>query len=370
MKILVTGGHLTPALSFIDWVTEKQPKDRFVFVGREYSQDVLKQKSVERYELEKRKIKFVSFLAVRLGKYFFTNLLKEIPRFIKSIGQAGKIIKEEKIDVVVSFGGYLAVPFALAAFFKRIPVVTHEQTLAMGFANRLIGRFAKKVAVSFPETAEQFPKKSVVTGNPLRKGVFSKKQAKPSWFIESKKPILLVMGGNQGAKVLNELILNNLPGLIKDWTIVHQCGKPTLERNYSQAFSLVQEHLSKEDKNSIFVKEWIDDKDLFWLYRNSRVALSRSGANAVQEIAVSELPAIFVPLPSAHKNEQYKNAKWLVDRGAAILIEQPSLTKESLFSALDKLDTAEKQMRESLSSLSFPKNAAEKLYELTKEVSK
>ncbi|MBT4124464.1 MAG: UDP-N-acetylglucosamine--N-acetylmuramyl-(pentapeptide) pyrophosphoryl-undecaprenol N-acetylglucosamine transferase [Candidatus Pacebacteria bacterium] len=370
MKILITGGHLTPALSYIDWVKKNQPKDKLVFAGRDFSQDKLQQKAVEKYEVEKRNVSFISFSAVRFGKSFFSHILTEAPLFLKSIIKAKKILKNQKTMVVVSFGGYVAVPFVLAAFLLKIPVVTHEQTMVAGFANTIIGFFAKKIAVSFEDTASEFPEdKVVVTGNLLRSGVFSSRHQKPAWFKNnSDKPILLIMGGNQGSQAINEIILESLPELVQNWTVVHQCGKPTKERNYKLVLETAKSHLSTKYQDSYFVTEWIDGRDLFWLYRNSIAAVSRSGANATQELAVAGLPTIFVPLPMAHKNEQHKNAQWLVNIGGAILIDQAGLDSESLSIALDKIKTFQKPMKEALSKLSFSKDAAKKFYEITKEV--
>ncbi len=371
MKILITGGHLTPALSLIDWLKVNQPAEKIVFVGRDFSQDLLKQEAVERYELEKRQIKFISFSAVRLGNYFLLHFLSEFVRFFKTVKEAKLILKTEKIDVFVSFGGYVAVPFAIAAFFSRIPIITHEQTLTVGFANKLIGLLAQKVAVSFDETKQSFSKSKVVkTGNLLRAGVFSKQQRQPDWLKNNQLPILLVMGGNQGSKALNELILENLPELATTWTIVHQCGKPTLQRDYKHVFELAISHLETKDQANVYVHEWLDDQDLFWLYRKALAAISRSGANSVQELAVAGLPTIFVPLPTAHHNEQYKNAKWLVDQGAAILVEQTALNKEKLFASLDKVVAHNQEMRANLAKLKFNQQAPKQLYELILEVTK
>lgn len=369
MKILITGGHLTPALSFIDWLKEHQPTEKVVFVGREFSQDLLRQESVEKYELEKRQIKFIPFSAVRLGKNFLVNFFKEIWRFFVTVKAAKKILATEKVTVFLSFGGYLAVPFALAAFLSRIPVVTHEQTLTVGFANKLIGWLASQVAVSFPETAQNFSAKKVtVTGNLLRKGVFAKQQKQPAWFNTTDLPILLVMGGNQGAKVLNELVLANLEELSKAWVVVQQCGKPTSERDYKQVFTMAISHLPLEQQKNVYVKEWLDEKDLFWFYRHAKAALSRSGANATQEIVVTGLPTIFVPLPISHQNEQYKNAKWLVDQGAAILVEQSALTKEKLFESLAKVVAHQDSIKENLAKIEFNQQAPQQVYELVKKV--
>jgi len=368
MKILITGGHLTPALSCMDWIAQNQPSDKLIFVGREFSQDLLKQEAVEKYEVEKRKIPFIAFSAVRLGRDFYTHFFRELSRFFQSIKTAKKIILQQKPTVILSFGGYVAVPFAIAGFLTKTPIVTHEQTLTTGFANQLIGFFAKKIAVSFEQSKNEFPNtKTIVTGNPLRAGVFLSRHQKPNWLPkEITKPILLVLGGNQGSQVLNELIINSLTEITKDWLVVHQCGRPTTVRDYFKALSTAKSHLPHEQQDNYFVHEWMDEEDLFWLYRNAIGAISRSGANATQEIAVAGLPAIFVPIPNSHKDEQYKNARWLVDIGAAILIEQAGLSQEVLMLALDKIQLMQKPMREALSKLKFEKDAAAKLYELIK----
>jgi UDP-N-acetylglucosamine--N-acetylmuramyl-(pentapeptide) pyrophosphoryl-undecaprenol N-acetylglucosamine transferase len=361
MRILITGGHLTPALSFIDYIQKQKTGDKLFYVGRHYSQDAVQQESVERYEVEKINILFLPFSAVRLGH---SQIFHSLPQFFKSIQKARRILQEHKIEMLLSFGGYVAVPFAFAAFSLRIPIVTHEQTLATGFANMVIAFFARKVAVSFAETAKEFPAhKVVVTGNPLREGVFLSRHQKPEWLPrEIENPILLIMGGNQGSQALNELVLKVLPELVQHWTVVHQCGKPTSERHYKNVLETAKTHLPEKEQSSYFVHEWIDDEDLFWLYRNSFGALSRAGANSTQEIAVAGLPSILVPLPSAHKDEQRRNARWLVNEGASILIEQAALNEITLFEALEKLQLLEKPMRESLSKLRFYKDAAEKLY--------
>ncbi|MFZ5437780.1 MAG: UDP-N-acetylglucosamine--N-acetylmuramyl-(pentapeptide) pyrophosphoryl-undecaprenol N-acetylglucosamine transferase [Patescibacteria group bacterium] len=371
MKILVTGGHLTPALSYIDWLQENKPSVKLCFLGRKFSQDFLQQESVEQYELEKRKVKFIPFLATRLGPHFLTNFFQEFPKFFKSIIQAKKILQAEKISIVVSFGGYLAVPVAIAAFLSRIPIITHEQTLTVGLANKIIGYLATKVAVSFSATSQYFSaKKVVITGNLLRKGVFSKQQTKPSWLKETKQPILLVMGGNQGSEALNELILACLPELVRDWMIVLQCGKPTNKRNYRQVFATAQSQLAEEFKNKLYVQEWLDEADLFWLYRHTKVALSRSGANATHELIVARVPSIFVPLPSSHQDEQYKNAKWLVDLGAAVLIDQQALNQTTLISALEKVVSLEEEIKNNLAQIKFSPIAPSKLHLLVEEVIK
>jgi UDP-N-acetylglucosamine--N-acetylmuramyl-(pentapeptide) pyrophosphoryl-undecaprenol N-acetylglucosamine transferase len=370
MKILITGGHLTPALSFIDFVSKKHPKDKLIFVGREFSQDVLQQRAVERYEVEKRKIPFISFQAVRFGSYFFRQPIGNFVRFLRSFREARKLLRKHQPTVVLSFGGYVAVPLVLAAKLEKIPVVTHEQTLTSGFANKLIGWFADRVAVSFPETKQKFDQqKTVITGNPLRAGVFRSRHPRPKWLPEKiKLPILLVMGGNQGSWSINQAIAKALPELLSDWLIIHQCGRPTAKQQYQQFLERHRQRLPKKLQERYLILEWIDDSDLFWLYQHALGAISRSGANATQELAAANLPSILVPLPFSHHQEQQKNARWLVTQGGAILLEQSALNTKNLLKSLEKLKTLAEPMRESLAEINLPQNAAYKLYEVVSAV--
>lgn len=369
MKILITGGHLTPALSLIDFVKQHHRQDKLVFVGREFSQDTLQQKAVERYEVEKRRIPFLAFEAVRLGPTFSHHFWHNIHRFFASWREAQRVLEKQKPTVVLSFGGYVAVPFALAARRLGIPVVTHEQTLTNGFANTLISWVATKIAISFPESQQAlFAKKTLVTGNPLRAGVFETRHSRPAWLPKQlEKPLLIVMGGNQGSRTMNAVVGQALPELVTSWTIVHQCGRPTLEEHTLETLERQKNRLPEELRSRYFVFEWLDEKDLFWLYRHAVCAFSRAGANSVQELAAAGLPAILVPLPSARRREQHKNAQWLARVGGAIILEQATLSPATLLQALSKLQTMHATMKANLSALTVPKNAAERLYSVLLE---
>jgi UDP-N-acetylglucosamine--N-acetylmuramyl-(pentapeptide) pyrophosphoryl-undecaprenol N-acetylglucosamine transferase len=364
MKILITGGHLTPALSFIDFVKANHSADKLVFVGREFSQDATGQKAVERYEVEKRKVAFIAFDAVRLGGGFFRHFLFHSQRFITSLKQAKKILRREKPQVVLSFGGYVAVPLALMAKQLKISVITHEQTLISGFANKLIGLMANKIAVTFPDSVPRlFANKTVTTGNPLRAGVFEVRHPRPIWLAKTHKlPIIIIMGGNQGSQTLNALIEQALPELVTRFVVVHQCGQPTKQQNTREILERSRQRLPLELQRNYYIQEWIDDSDLFWLYRHAFCAVSRSGANATQELAAAGLPSILVPLPTARHNEQRQNALWSARAGGSVVIEQPSLNVQTLLMALEKLQSFGTSMRENLAALQLSADAAEKLY--------
>lgn len=369
---MISGGHLTPALALIDYIQNlhSSNNDEIVFLGRVFSQDKLKQKAFEKQEIQKRKIKFITFNTGRFASGSFVQKIKNIFLFIKSFVVAYKIVKKQKPDIFVSFGGYLAVPIAIVCWLQKIPVITHEQTRSAGMANQIIARFATKVALSYESSSKNFPlTKIVFTGNPVRENIIKSNSQRPDWLpLRLSKPLLLVMGGNQGSKIINQTIANSLEKLLFEWVVVHQCGRNTSDDNYFEQLSKKKENVDEYLRNNYFIKEWILENDLAWIYKNAFGAVSRSGANTVQELALAGLPAIFIPLPFAYNDEQFLNAQWLVKEGGAVLLDQSKLSESYLFEALDQLKQFNDMMRNNLKRLNIEKNADKKLYNLVMEV--
>lgn len=374
MKILITGGHLTPALAFISYVQKNHSQDQIVFVGRVYTQDKLKQKAREESELKKRKIKFFQLEATKFSLTTELNLIKSVTSpatFIKSVRSSTQILKTTKPDVVLSFGGYLAVPVTLAARLLNIPIVTHEQTRAAGFANQFISSFATTIAISYPSSKKYFPrKKSVVTGNPTRRGLGKGKlklgkRQRPSW-IKGKlaQPILLIMGGSQGSLFINNLVGETISELLDDWVVIHQCGRPNQKHNYLRELELVKLSLPEEKRKKYFIREWLEEQELSWSYAHAAAAVTRAGANTTLELTLNRVPTVFIPLPFSHRNEQQLNATYLMEKGAAILLTQKSATPQSLLQALNSIHQQRALMKKELASISVPTNADELLYEV------
>jgi UDP-N-acetylglucosamine--N-acetylmuramyl-(pentapeptide) pyrophosphoryl-undecaprenol N-acetylglucosamine transferase len=380
MKIMISGGHLTPALAVIDYILsepERLKENQIIFIGREFSQEKLKQKALEAEEIGKRtsvysseKIKFIPFFSIKFVNNSVFEKLCSINTFFRSLVLAKLIITKEKPRVFLSFGGYLAVPIAIVCWFKHIPIITHEQTRISGMANKVLGLLATKIAITFESSIEEFsPAKVRVTGNPIRKKLLNKNPSKPDWIIRNiSKPILLVMGGNQGSKSINKLVGKNLNMLLDKWTVIHQCGRPNMQDNYLSQLELLRQKMSDEQKNDYFVREWLTEQDLAWIYKNAFAAISRAGANSVIEIAMMKLPTIFIPLPQAYKNEQYLNAKWLVDQGAALILEQKDLIQKNLTVALDEVQKHNHLIRNNLDKINTIKNSDKQIYDLILEV--
>lgn len=321
MNILITGGHLTPALAVIDFLRKKQ-NFNFVFTGRIWSQKSNKQKAHEKDEIKKRNIKFIPVESGDiLNPSDFFSLFKKIKK-------AEKIIVAEKIDLVFSFGSFIALPFAIAAFKLKIPVITHEQTAKMGLTNKFISFFANKILLTYP-LKTIFSKKTEIIGNFLRENL-TKKAKKPSWFnFSENEKILYITGGSQGALFINNLIKNNLEFLLKNFIVIHQCGNPTKTNHYENE---LKESLKKVDKNlqkKYYVKPWIKQDELAYIYQNCDLIIARSGANTVFEISYFKIPAFFIPYPYARFNEQFENAKKLEIKKQCFLVEQNQLSADN-----------------------------------------
>ncbi len=367
MKILISGGHLTPALALCDYVKAEYPEHTLVFVGRKFSQDNLKQLAHEYEETARRKITFVTFWAPRLqqtGSLFQTALIPL--RFLVAIIRALLILIWQRPKVLVSFGGYLAVPLSIAAWLLRIPVVTHEQTRVMGKANLWIAKLARKVAVSFEDTARYFPAtKVVVTGNPLRSSLLNKATQKPTWIETSvRKPILYVTGGNQGSQVINTLIEQMLPSLTKSWLVIHQCGNPTISTNYKRTLDRAKKKLPKTHQSSYHVFEWLPETELAWVYQHASCVLSRAGANTLSELIALKVPSLLIPLPFSPQDEQQRNAEWLNQAGGALVIPQKELSAERVLSDLQYIRNHHLDLKASLGHIKSHPNAAQMLYQV------
>lgn len=370
MKLLISGGHLTPALAFIEYITKKHLKDKIIFLGRLYTKKNQKQVSQEKNEVEKLGAKFIPFNSVKLSQNTFFSKLRIIPILtIKSLSTT-LIIAKEKPDVFVSFGGYLAVPITIACWIMRIPIITHEQTRSVGVANLIISKFANKIAVSYKESMSYFPKsRTKLTGNLIRASILKPNKNLPKWIKRKPtKPILYITGGSQGSEIINRTVSVILKPLLKNWFVIHQCGKPAGKMNYKNELKLIKNKLSRANRENYKIREWVSNEELSWIYSNAFGVISRAGANTTQEIALHKLPSVLIPLPFSHNDEQHKNAQALSDNKQAILLEQKNLTPEVLLEATELIKKYHRKFSRNLQMFSKVKNPEKKLYDLTKSV--
>lgn len=370
MKILISGGHITPALALIEYIQETSSEIEITFAGRKYSQTKQKQQSWEEIEIAKKNVTFVPFEAPKLITSSLADILSIVFTFPKSVIDALGIMLQQKPSVFVSFGSYQAVPLSLAAWLMRVPIVTHEQTKTIGVATKAIAPFAKKIAVSFKETVTELPKtKVVVTGNLIRRNLLNKTFDKPEWLkTTSRKPVLYVTGGNQGSEIINTTVGQVLSRLTKRWLVVHQCGNATAVRNYRSELEQLRNKLPPSQKSSYIIKEWLSEEELAWVYKQARVIVSRAGANTIQELQHYAIPSILIPLPFSRKDEQLIGAESLSKKGAAYLLHQKDLNPQSLVEALEVVEAQHSDMEEQLKKLPIKLDADKKLFDLIAQV--
>jgi len=329
--IIVTGGHLTPAQAVIDVLQKKYPSWNIVWVGRKYAFEGTKTQSAEYENIVRLGIPFVSLTTGRLQRKFSFYTIPSLLKIPVGIVQSMLILKKYKPALVVSFGGYIALPVALAAYVLRIPVLTHEQTHHIGASNKIIGLVAKKICVTFPETLSEVPKeKGVLTGLPIRKEIFSP-PAKPSFPMpNSRLALLYITGGSTGAQSLNDKLFPFIEKLLESWVVVHQTG----EISYKKALKTKE---SVRHQERYIIAPFFQGEDVAWLLHHARVVIGRSGANTVAELSAVGTPAVLVSLPWAGGNEQEQNARAYVQTGNAVLLDQDSVSEENVMNTLHTL---------------------------------
>ena len=242
----------------------------------------------------------------------FTAIFK----LAKSSLEARKILKQRKPDVVLGMGGFVAAPGGLMARMLKIPLIIHEQNRVVGTTNRLLAKIATKVLQGFPNSfAPKF--EAICTGNPLRKSFVDSVNQNGSTKNEMLK--ILIVGGSQGAKALNENVPNAIALLKNAVQVRHQTGS-AMQNEVAEKY----ENLKLNAETSAFID------DMATAYSWADLIICRAGAMTISEVAAMGIPAIFIPLPNAIDDHQTANAKYLTESGAAILLKQSDLTAENL----------------------------------------
>jgi UDP-N-acetylglucosamine--N-acetylmuramyl-(pentapeptide) pyrophosphoryl-undecaprenol N-acetylglucosamine transferase len=367
MKILVTGGgtggHVAPAIAVIQELRKIAPDVAIRYVGSEAG-----------VEAKLAAENGVEFVGVATGKLRRTRLLstanvKDAFRIPVGVAQAMKAVRAFKPDAVLATGGYVCVPTVIAAALQKVPILTHEQTVTIGLANRIAGRFATKIALTFENSLKEMPealkKKAFVTGNPLRDAIFRgdrQSGAKRFGFDENDNdlPCVYVTGGAQGSRIINNAIKDALPELLQIARVLHQSGKSDIE-------ALTEHHrsLSEVQRSRWRVQAFVESDQIGNAYALCDVLVGRAGAGTVTEACALGKPAIYIPLEPASGDEQNKNARRSADAGGAVVVKQAECRAETILAALKPLLTDEasrKAMGEAARKLATP-NAAGALAE-------
>jgi UDP-N-acetylglucosamine--N-acetylmuramyl-(pentapeptide) pyrophosphoryl-undecaprenol N-acetylglucosamine transferase len=240
-------------------------------------------------------------------------------------------------DVVMSKGGYTSVPIVLAAAFLRIPIVIHESDSVVGKANRLAAHFARAVIISYPETRTLFMHSNIVhLGIPIRTSLLSAPSlnALTELGVDPDRPVLLILGGSQGAERVNELILDSLDELLGDFSIIHQTGKQNFELCKRVAENLIpdEDRLKHYHPTPFLAGNMLNDA-----YHVASIVISRAGSNSIYEIALHNKPSILIPIPETVSHDQRTNAYAYARSGATTVMEEGNITDTLLRAEIDRI---------------------------------
>ena len=282
---------------------------------------------IEKELIEQFDIPYHGISSGKLRRYFSLKNFTDPFRIVKGLAEADKLIKTLKPDVIFSKGGFVSVPVVMAGKRRHVPTIIHESDMTPGLANKLSIPSATKVCCNFPETLEHLPKdKAVLTGSPIRQELLSGNKVAALDFcgFTSDKPVVLVIGGSLGSVAVNNAVRAILPELLKDFQLIHLCGKGKVDESLKDLKGYVQfEYVQNELK------------DMFAL---TDVIISRAGANAICEIAALRKPNLLIPLSaSASRGDQILNARSFERQGFSIVIEEEELTNDKLLSSIRNL---------------------------------
>ncbi len=371
MRVIIaaagTGGHINPGLAIANKIKEEEPDSEIIFIGTPRG---LENDLVPRAGYGLKKIN-----AYGLSKKISIENFKKICSTISATGDAKKIIKEFKPDVVVGAGGYICGPVVWAAKKMKVPVVLHESNAFPGKAVKVLSKKADTVLISFEEARSRIPnaKNIVFTGTPVKieKREYSaeeKNKILQTVNLDSNLPIVLVFGGSQGAQKINEAIIGIIENKMnKDYQIMWATGPKQYEIIKNE---LAQKNIDIEKIDNAKIVPYIYNMEE--IMNVSNIIVARSGAMTITEISNLGKPSILIPLPNVSQDHQTYNAKVLENVGAAKIIKNDELKKENLNEEIEKIIKNPElmhKMEEKAISKSV-KNVQDKIYKEIKKVVK
>jgi len=320
MKIILTGGgtagHVTPNLAVLPGLLAAGHDVEYIGA----------REGIERDLIEKTGIAYHGISAGKLRRYLSVKNISDTFRVVRGLGEANRLIRKIRPDVVFSKGGFVTVPVCIAAGMRRIPVIIHESDITIGLANKIAAPFAKKICAVFPETfAAMPPKKAVLAATPIRAELFSGNRfegIRVCGFTDD-KPVLLIMGGSQGSIGINSIIRQNLDALLKIYNIAHICGAANIDEAAKRPGYAQFGYISSELPHILAAADLV---------------ISRAGSNSINEFLALRIPALLIPLGrKASRGDQILNAQSFAKRGYAAILDEDDLTPQTLLNSLTDL---------------------------------
>ena len=347
-----TGGHIYPALAIINKIKEIEPNSEFLYIG---THNRMEKDIIPKLGIPFETIEIYGFNRKNLFKNF-----KTLKCFYNAIKKCKKLIKDFNPDIVIGVGGYVTGPVIYSAKKVGFKTLIHEQNSIPGKANLFLSKYADRIAVSFKSTVKEFPEyKTIFTGNPCGENAIKVNSIdkRELGLNPNKKLIFFVMGSLGSAKV-NEMLVKTMKLFNKkDYEILFVTGKSDYDKIKENKFP-----------SNVHVVPYIEN--MIRVMKKTDLIVSRAGASTLSEIIALELPSILIPSPYVPDNHQYKNAKDLIDKKAAILIEEKNLKGDILVRTIDDIiNNHDKtiQMKENLKDFKI-ENSATLIYNNIKEI--
>lgn len=349
-----TGGHIFPIIAVIREIKRNYPRQdmKLFYLGPkdDYSLDLLDQENVA----------IKKILAGKLRRYFSFKNLIDIFKIPIGILQAFFYLFFIAPDIVISKGGYGSFPVVISARILHIPVFLHESDIIPGLATKKTSKWAAEIFTSFPKT-EFFPKEKIINlGNPVRREILqgSKERAKEIFRLQDNKPLLLILGGSQGAQRINDIILQILPEMLRSFEVIHQTG----QKNFSEIKAETNAILLQSSKKYYHPFPFLDEEHYKHALFACSLVISRAGSGTIFEIAANGKPSILIPLPRSAQNHQIKNAYAYSKSGSCEVIEQENLEPHFFLEKLKYLFSRPQDLEEmSINSKRFSRPKAAKI---------
>ncbi|KKQ88196.1 MAG: UDP diphospho-muramoyl pentapeptide beta-N acetylglucosaminyl transferase [Parcubacteria group bacterium GW2011_GWF2_38_8] len=367
MKIVFTGGgtggHFYPIIAVAQKVNQIIDAEKIIKAKLYYFSDNPYDKEL----LFENGLLYEKVIAGKIRTYFsFKNFLDVLKTFLGIFNALFKMFSIYP-DVVFGKGGYASFPAIFAARILHIPVLIHESDSAPGRVNKWAGHFAKRVAVSFIEAADYFPKKTTAwTGQPIRTEIehpASRQEAVKYFKLESNIPIILVLGGSQGAELINNTILDALPRLVENYQIIHQTGV----RNFKNVVERVDVVLNKNEKKFRYISvPFLNPLQMKMAAGAATVVVSRAGST-VFEISSWGVPSILIPFTESNADHARKNAFNYAHSGACSVVEEMNMTANILSSEIERI-TNDKEIWDDMAQAAKNFYKPEAAYKIAREL--
>jgi len=323
MRVIIsaggTGGHIYPALAILNKIKEKEPNSEFLYIG---THNRMEKDIVPKHNIPYEPIEIYGFYRKNLFKNF-----KTLRCLIKASNKCKKIIKDFDPDIVIGVGGYVTAPVIKTAKKLGYKTFIHEQNSVIGASNRYLTDYADLIGVSFESSKQFFPKDKVIfCGNPCSEDAYNVTAAdKKEFGLSENKPLVLFVMGSLGASTVNDFLVKTMSLFNnKEYEILYVTGNSDYDRVMENKFP-----------KNVKVVPYIDK--MTRIMKKADIIVTRAGASTLSEIIALKVPSIIIPSPYVTNNHQYKNALDLVNRKAAVMIEEKDLKSDIIVRNIDEM---------------------------------